>query len=59
MSAYWKSIEYHCLTCRKPATAEVFNTFNASMGYFCKDCKHREIERLDRAETQPYRATPR
>ena len=59
MSAYWKSIEHHCTKCHKPATAEVFNSFNASMGFFCKECKHREIERLDLAETQRPRLSSR
>ena len=39
---YTKELNPRCLgfgkDCRKPATVEVFNTYNASMGKFCSQC---------------------
>ena len=41
---YTRNLNPQCLGfgtstgCRKPATVEVFNTYNASMGKFCSAC---------------------
>ena len=42
MSAHLRSIVRPC-RCGRPATVELFNTFNASCGDFCRSCGKREL----------------
>ena len=46
MHAYKKSIRTICQTCSAVADQEVFNTHNATMGFFCDYCADRKIAEL-------------
>lgn len=50
MSAYIKPIPKHqCQVCRwKKATVELFNSLNASLGYFCGVCGKRRLAELNK-----------
>lgn len=47
MPAYMKNIIQKC-RCGEPALWQVFNKYNASMGYFCSRCGEEEVERLNK-----------
>ncbi len=47
MGAYAVSLNHPCGDCRAPATKEVFNARNASLGYFCDRCAERLVRKLN------------
>lgn len=49
MPAYIKKLyPLDCKTCKQPnAKYQVFNTYNAYMGTFCKSCAEKEVKRLN------------
>ena len=51
MSAYTKALAPRvCDNCHKPATVEVFNTRNSSIGIRCSRCGLALVRRLDQNE---------
>lgn len=47
MPAYKVKIpKRQCQTCPSHATHEVFNTFNASVGFFCNRCADRRLSEM-------------
>lgn len=54
MPSYSKDIQKPlCRVCRARATKEVFNTFNASCGFFCARHAKQEIETLNQKAGYP------
>lgn len=52
--AYLKTLLTKCQTtgCTQPATVEVFNRANASIGRFCRRDGERQLERLQKTESR-------
>jgi len=52
MSAYLKELVTRCYRedCKSRAVVEVFNTWNASQGVFCRPCGKALVARLKRGE---------
>lgn len=43
--AYIRELKKMCSTCgKKPATHEVFNKYNVSVGVFCKTCADKRVK---------------
>lgn len=51
MPAHTREIGRQCQRCGKRATVEVFNTYNASQGYYCAKHGDSEVARLNTPET--------
>ena len=50
MGAYKVKLTKHHCRCNRPATHEVFNTYNASCGWFCSRCADKEVRSLKESE---------
>lgn len=50
MTAYKRLIDRDCDNCPRKAHHEVFNRFNASMGFFCDKCADHKVKFLDEQE---------
>jgi hypothetical protein len=44
MPAYY--VKYPNCTCGRKSECEVFNTYNATMGYYCLDCGKRKVREM-------------
>lgn len=54
MSAYMKDLVTRCYRegCKSRAVVEVFNTWNASQGVFCRSCGRQLVTHLKRGERE-------
>ena len=51
MAAYSVDIAQRCRRCGARAHKEVFNSFNSSMGVFCKRCAAQRVKELNSIES--------
>ena len=45
MAWHLRSIEFKCSSCGKRASYELFNTYNATSGYYCRRCGNIEVRK--------------
>lgn len=48
--AYKQSIKKSCANCGGVASVEVFNSKNASHGYYCARCGERRVKEIEKVE---------